>query len=552
MQVAIVDALASVDGKRRVTVDVIGSGPRAISGVLEKWNIKSKIILAEKVLEKPTILKDFDLLMVSGMSVDLPALKKVEKLWKKYSNGPTVIGGPITSRPSDALKKAGYDIAVIGEGEETLEELLAKGLKDGIIPEVDTLSTIKGIAFLRNEEKIIVNQLRPIMPREKYDTYIPSTDRIRDYPLYFAARVYVEILRGCSNFRRPTIRLPDGRKCDLCNVCRVGSLEARYHCHLGIPPGCGYCSVPSLFGPPRSRSINKIVEEVKKLLDKGVRRIVLSAPGFLDYGRDLLVGNKPLTDPREPPPNYEMIEQLLKRLTQIPKIKSGEGKIILENMKANLVDEKVAKIISTYLPGVTVHIGCETGSELHAELLGRPTTPSEVYAAIKILRKYGLNAAVYFIHGLPGQNMKIARETVKFMWKLSKLGISKITIYRFQPLPMSAFENYPKAPPAFKNPASKMIVDAAEQINRKLKEQLIGKIFEIIIASTYRKKFYVGYPMDYGPVVLVPRDHNIKINQVVKVKITKVISDKLIYGIPIHKKKYCEDKNDKNKEDYFK
>ncbi len=533
MRVAIVDALASIDGKRRVTIDVIGSGPRTISGVLEKWGIESKIIVAEDVIKKPTILKDFDLLMASGMSVDLPALKRIERLWKKISHGPSIIGGPITSNAYEALSKTNFDIAVIGEGEETLEELLNAGLKEGDLPKIDVLKEIKGIAFLSPNEGVVINPLRPIMAREKYDTYKPSTKRIRDYALYFAARVYVEILRGCSNFRRPTLRLPDGRKCDFCNLCREGPLEKRYYCHLNIPPGCGYCSVPSLFGPPRSRSVDKIVKEVKELLEHGVRRIVLSAPGFLDYGRDFLTDGKPLTDPRNPPPNYEMIETLLRKLTQIPKIRDDEAKILLENMKANLIDEKVAKIISTYLPRATVHIGCETGSTAHSEMLGRPTNPKEVYNSIKILKKYGLNAAVYFIHGLPGQNMKIAKETVKFMWKLYELGISKITLYRFQPLPMSAFENYPKAPPAHKNPASRLIAENVKKINQKLKNQLIGRTFKVIVAGKYSKDLLVSYPLEYGPVILISKKFKAKINQVLRVKIEKVVSDKLVYGVPI-------------------
>ena len=46
-------------------------------------------------------------------------------------------------------------------------------------------------------------------------------------------------------------------------------------------------------------------------MKEGVTRIVLSAPCFLDYGRDLLVEPEPLTDPRSPESNYNEIEKLL-------------------------------------------------------------------------------------------------------------------------------------------------------------------------------------------------------------------------------------------------
>ena len=85
MIVAIIDALASVEGKRKVTVDVIGAGPRAVCGVLEKWGIASRILPIENVLKKPRILRKFDILMASGMSVDLPALRKISKIWKNIN-----------------------------------------------------------------------------------------------------------------------------------------------------------------------------------------------------------------------------------------------------------------------------------------------------------------------------------------------------------------------------------------------------------------------------------------------------------------------------------
>jgi len=533
MIVAVIDALASVEGRRRVTVDVIGAGPRAVCGVLEKWGIASRILPIENVLKKPRILRKFDILMASGMSVDLPALRKISKIWKNINGKrPTVIGGPITSNPIDAIERAGFDIAVIGEGEETIEELLKLGLKDGEKPEVEDLINVKGIAYKDPKTgKVFQNPLRPIMPREKYDSYIPSTKRIIDYSLFFAARVYVEILRGCSNYMRTTIKLPDGKQCDFCNVCREGPLTSRYYCHIGIPPGCGYCSVPSLYGPPRSRSIPKIVSEIKALLKQGVRRIVLSAPDFLDYGRDLLVGDEPLTDPRNPKPNYRLIEKLLKEVTSLSEVINGEAVILLENMKPNLVDETAAELIAKYLPGITVHIGCETGSEEHAYSLGRPSTPKETYNAIKILKEHNLNCAVYFIYGLPGQNMKVAKETANFMWQLYALGISKITVYRFQPLPMSAFSSFPKGPPSHLDPASKLIADTAEEINRKIKEQYLGKRLRVIVAARYNKMYNVAYPMDYGPVVLVPRDKT-KINTVINITVKKVISDKMVYGSP--------------------
>jgi len=531
MNVIIVDALGAEKGYRKFSRDVIGAGPRSIAGVLERSGLSCKIVLAEHFLTSKTDFVDnFDVMFVSGMSMDLPCIVKVISKWRKAkaTDKPTVIvGGPAASDPYTLILKTKCSIAVIGEGEETLMELLKNGLTDGIIPEPHVLKNIKGIAWL-DGENIRVNPLRPILPKEKLNAFFPSVERIRDYPTFWACRVYVECVRGCSNFYRTKITLPDGRKCTNCGNCFSGSLSQRYFCPQNIPPGCGYCSVPSLFGPSRSRDCKTIVKEIKSLINMGAKRIVLGASDFLDYQRDELVYPDPLTDPRYPPPNYEAIEYLLSEIIKIPEVASGEVYVSVENVKPNLFDEKAAEIISKYLPGTTIHIGCETGSELHCKLIGRPSTPREVLNAVKIAKKYGLRPYIYLIHGLPGQSEETANATINIVRKVKKY-VEKITIYRFKPLPFSAFGDFPTPPPAIKDPLSRKVVNEVEKINREVKFRLIGKVLSVIVAEPFRAKKNdgIGYVISEGPVVVVKNAGN-KIGRKLKVRVTRVISDRLV------------------------
>lgn len=532
MSFLIVDVLGCGKGRRLATLDVIGSGPRIIAGVLEKHGLNVKVIHYSKLMSNPDILREFEFLLVSAMSVDFPAVRRVKSLWDKFSRGLAVIGGPITSDPYDAIIRAGFPIAVIGEGEETLEELIPR-IMDGRLSQ-NSLSKIRGIAFSVNNG-FQVNSLRPVLSRDKLNSYFPSIEAVKEYPSFFACRVYVEVVRGCSNYYRTTLSLPDGRKCIGCDLCRSGDLEERYNCPVGIPPGCGYCSVPSLFGPPRSRSIDLIVREIDELIKIGVKRIVLSGSDFLDYGRDLLVEPKPLTDPRNPPPNIDVIEELL---SSIKSVIDGAGHKVfigIENVKPCLVSDEVACILGKYLRNSPVHIGCETGSIRHAYELGRPSSPDEVVRAAKILKRYGLRPYLYFIHGLPGQSLETAKATVRMMEKAASIGVEKITVYRFQPLPMSAFGDFSKAPPAYRDPVSFMIWDAARKINEDLKKRLIGRIVDaIIVRSTSKRASFIAYPFEHGPVIYVNIPEGLGgrlIGKIVKVRIIRVISDRVVEGV---------------------
>jgi len=521
LKALIVDALASGKGTRRATRDVIGAGPRTVAGVLEATGHEARITPVESFL-RATDAADYDALLVSAMTSDLQAVQRTIRRWRRGGGGPVLLGGPAASDPERVLHKTGADLAVIGESEETLAELLSLGLY-----EPGGLEHVRGLAY-RTGDAVKVNPLRPVQGRGIFDRYRPSTRRITDYPLFYAARVYVEAVRGCSNYRRARIG-PLGEECTYCERCTEAGLEERYDCPAGIPPGCGYCSVPSLYGPPKSRPASIILDEARRLLEQGVHRIVLSAPGILDYGRELLVEPEPLTDPRSPEPNYEALEMLLAGLAALPPVEDGEASVMAENLKAALVTERAAGLLGDYLGGTPINIGFETGSRSHSAALGRPDTPSETLTAINRLKVAGLKPYVYFIHGLPGQSEETVTETVHAMRESVRLGAERIIMYRFTSLPMSAFAGCPSGPPAATDPLSRMLWSAARDANRGRKEAMEGQRLRVVVAEPYDRdrRYTVAYPLRHGPVVLLKGAEG-REGEVLDVTVTGAASDRMV------------------------
>ena len=529
MKPLIVDTLASGKGTRLTTRDVIGAGPRTVAGVLEKHGMEPSIVPVEKFLKGKIENEGFDVILISGMTPDIPAMGKTIRKWRKGNKGSVIIGGPSSSEPERVLKRTGANIAIMGEGEKTLSELIELGALQGV---TDGLEEVLGISY-RNKKRVTINPMRPVQSREVFKEYQASTDTIRGYELYKSARVYVEAVRGCSNYHRARIG-PIGSKCTFCEQCTESGLTERYDCPLGIPPGCGYCSVPSLYGPPKSRPVEFIVDEVRRLLELGVHRIVLSAPGFLDYGRELLVEPDPLTDPRNPEPNYEEIERLLSGLKEIPQMKTGNSSLMIENIKASLVTKRAANILGSYLINTPVSVGFETGSDSHSVQLGRPDTPSETLISLRRLKEAGMKPYVYFIHGLPGQTEETARETVDMINKSMKLGADRVILYRFRSLPASAFSGCPSGPPAVYDLDSKLIYDAAQRANMGSKEELVGRTLKVVVANRYDRdrNYSVAYPMLHGPVVLI-KGGDFDGGKVLRVIITGVASHRMVYASKI-------------------
>ncbi|MEM4061401.1 MAG: radical SAM protein [Desulfurococcaceae archaeon] len=493
MKIAVVDALARAMGKRYSTFDVVGAGPRHIAGIAEKHG-DVFFFPYEKAVEKLSIVRKFDVVMVSAMSSDYIAVKRFVSSLRRFSfKGTVVVGGPVSFEYAKLLQQVDIDYVVIGEGEIPTDKLLEELAKNSL-----NISHVPSIAYRVNGH-VKVTSSHIHTPKDILAKIKPWTavDRAFEHPQVY--RFYVEVVRGCSNFCRPMLKV-NGLNCIECYRCRSPNLTDRLNCPAGIPPGCGFCSVPYMFGYPRSRPITSIVREVEELVAHGARRIVLSGPDFLDYMREELVESGILTDPCTPPPNLNSIEELLNELNSIEMIKNGKAVVMIENIKACLVNEEVGRILGRYLRGTTVHIGLETGCDWYNDrVLGKPISVDHVVKACKILSENGLRPYVYLMHSLPLATSNVYEETVKSLEKLQVAGVEKITFYKFINLPATAFERI--KPTRDNQELIFRIKKLIDNYNASTKKKLIGKHIEVYFLESGGKLY--GYPVKHGPVVFV-------------------------------------------------
>ncbi len=496
--ILVIDALARFRGRRYSTFDVVGAGPRVVAGVLESLGYNVLLLSYEKLLENKQSVRNYPIVLISIMSQDIGALRRIRELIKRHnSQAKIIVGGPGSYDYKTILEKGLADLVIIGEGEIPLQKLFGeKGPET--INEPEELAKIPALAY-KYRGYIRVTSLGIHTPKDILDKLRPWTKIWLSYDRPWFLRIYVETIRGCSNYMRPRLSILG---CVHCNICVKGPLNARLKCPANIPPGCGFCSVPALFGPPRSRSIESIVSEVEELIANGAERIVLSAPDFLDYMREELVYPQPLTDPCNPPPNYDAIEKLLSRLHEIEEIRHGKVKIFIENIKACLVDAKVARIFGRYLKGTPIHIGLETGDKEYNELIGKPADPVRVVLACRILRSHGLRPYVYLMYGLPYQGVKTYRKTLAIIKKLEDAGVEKITLYKYTPLPRTAFQNLKPQIEKYRDIIA-VIKRRIQRFNYSRKKDLLNKFVEAYLILNKENMKWYGYPVMHGPTIFI-------------------------------------------------
>ena len=142
------------------------------------------------------------------------------------------------------LKKEGIISKIIVTG------CLAQRYKDEIVTEIPEVDAVVGIGANGDIVKTIEEVMSGVDTIEKYP---PRCDlplegqRILTTPQYWA---YLKIGEGCSN-------------------------------------RCTYCTIPSIRGNMRSRSMENVIEEAKQLAESGVKELILIAQDTTSYGLDL-------------------------------------------------------------------------------------------------------------------------------------------------------------------------------------------------------------------------------------------------------------------------
>jgi anaerobic magnesium-protoporphyrin IX monomethyl ester cyclase len=251
------------------------------------------------------------------------ALEAAELFKQDRGETPIIVGGPhVSADVRGAMSNEAFDYAVVGEGEETIVELL-DSLAEGRPPQ-----SVAGIAFRDERGDLVVNP-----PRE----YIGDIDSI-PFPAYDLIRDIASYVPPPSNYRTlPVINMITSRGC---------------------PSHCTFCD-RSVFGQKyRQRSAESTVAEIKYLREKhGVREIAFVDDCFMLSKKrihqifDLLdsegiqvnwtcmsrVGNI----------DYEFLEYIKSRGCWHISfgIESGDA-AILETIRKNISLEQVEKVIS--------------------------------------------------------------------------------------------------------------------------------------------------------------------------------------------------------------
>ena len=182
----------------------------------------------------------------------------------------------------------------------------------------------------------------------------------------------------------------------------------------GCDNRCAYCVIPSLRGRYRSRTMESLLAEAKKLADDGVKELIVIAQDITRYGTDLY--------------RKRMLPELLTELCKLPFHWVRLHYLYPDELDDALIDviareHKILKYIDIPLQHINDRI---------LKAMNRRSTKAEIIALLKKLRDRlpGLVLRTSLICGLPGETEEEFEELCDF---LRESGIERAGIFQFSP-----------------------------------------------------------------------------------------------------------------------
>ena len=270
---------------------------------------------------------------------------------------------------------------------------------------------------------------------------------------------------------------------------------------------CGYCIIPQLRGRYNSRKIEDIVEEARKMGEKGVSEIILIAQDTTSYGCDLY--GKPSLD------------KLLYELNKIDTINwirflyAYPSMVTDELLEAIKLCDKVVKYIDIPL------------QHSHPQILESMKRPKEDLRILinKIRDKIPqVSIRTTFIVGYPGETDEHFNHLYNFVkdMKFDKMGVFTYSKEK------NTFAYNLKNQVSKKNMKDRKnkLMELQSQISRDINESLVGKTISAMVDVIYTPSEATGHtyrdaPEIDGDIYINLNGHDILPGDVVDVKIIK-------------------------------
>ena len=277
---------------------------------------------------------------------------------------------------------------------------------------------------------------------------------------------------------------------------------------------CTYCIIPYMRGRVRSRKIEDVLKEVKRLAAADYKEIVLTGIHLSSYGVER--GEK------------DGLLELIKAVHQVNDIK----RIRLGSLEPGIVSENFASEISK-LEKVCphFHLSLQSGCDETLKRMKRRYNTQEFKEKCSILRKYYDKVAITtdIIAGFPGETIEEFEETKHFV---REIGFYETHIFKYSPRKGTKAAEMPaQVPEATKSERSKTLIAIGTENKRAFVTAFLGEKLEILVEEKVKvqgQEYWSGHTKEYLKVLVRTKED--LTGKFVSVVAKDIVDEEYIYG----------------------
>lgn len=344
-------------------------------------------------------------------------------------------------------------------------------------------------------------------------------DLIPEIDILMGVNDYMKLHRLILDFIKDQKRISSATYSDEGINEGIRLLTTKQHtAYVRIAEGCNnfctYCIIPKIRGKFRSRLEKNILDEVKMLVNNGVKEIILIAQDLTDYGVDIY-GKRMLHD----------------LISKISKIEGVEWIRLLYCYPEEITDELIEEIarnekVVKYLDLPIQHISSSVLKQM-----GRRTNKEAIISKIDTLRSKvpGIALRTSLIVGFPGETDENFEELEKFLedYKLENVGVFAYS--QEEDTPAAKMEC--QVDEEVKIQRQKNLMAVQRNVVKDQNKLKIGNIYDTIIDGK-NGEYYIGRSYEMAPeidgLIYIKKEKSLNLGDIVKVKIHDVMEYDLV------------------------
>jgi ribosomal protein S12 methylthiotransferase len=285
----------------------------------------------------------------------------------------------------------------------------------------------------------------------------------------------------------------------------------QHYAYMKISEGCNrtcaFCAIPLMRGQHVSRTIESLVDEAKRLVDRGVKEVMLIAQELTYYGLDIY-------KKRELPKLLHALADV-KGLEWIRLHYAYPSKFPLEIIDAIKERENICNYLDMPLQHASNNMLKAMKRQISREEM------EELIAQIKE-RIPGICLRTTLIAGFPGETRDDVEELKTFLQKMRFDRVGTFTYSHEEGT--SAFDTKDDVSAEEKEESAQEIMEVQQEISLEKNQEKVGKVFKVLIDKKEAGRYLGRTEFDSVEVdneVIINADKKLNIGEFVQVKITK-------------------------------